>query len=185
MPGGDSQRARGVAGQAPGAVCGVSSVAAGADLLFAEVCLGLKLPLRIFLPMPKEQFRNDFDAASWERAERVLAGALSVEVAGVSEKPEERYYECGIETVQQSQLLIALWDGNPSQGLGGTADMVYFAQEQGRAVAWIQSVTGETHYLNEAPELHRDEELEFLNGLREPRKALPTALLTIWRARGW
>ncbi len=56
-----------------------------------------------------------------------------MEVTGAGEKLTERYYECGIETVQQSQLLLALWDGEPSQGLGGTADMVHFAKEQGTA----------------------------------------------------
>ena len=50
-----------------------------------------------------------------------------------AKKPPQRYYECGIETVQQSQLLIALWDGGPGQGLGGTADMVRFADGTGAA----------------------------------------------------
>src|SRR5271169_5509017 len=45
----------------PGIIYGVSSAAAGGDLLFAETCIHLGLPLRIFLPMPKEQFREDFD----------------------------------------------------------------------------------------------------------------------------
>src|SRR5450631_2716233 len=54
----------------PGVAYGVSSAAAGGDLLFAETCLELNLPIRIFLPMPKEQFRADFDDPAWERVER-------------------------------------------------------------------------------------------------------------------
>lgn len=171
----------------PGVAYAVSSAAAGGDLLFAETCLELKLPIRIFLPMPKEQFRDDFDDPTWERAERVFASALSVEVTTASEQPAERYYECGIETVQQSQLLIALWDGGPSQGMGGTADMVHFAREQGRPVVWIHSVTGEARYLNERPDLLRDPELDFLNGLAEPAAELPTGtpydLAQAWLAK--
>jgi hypothetical protein len=102
-----------------GVVYGVSSIAAGGDLLFAETCMELSLPIRVFLPFKKEQFREDFDDPTWRRAERVLASALSVEVTGASEKSTEAYYECGIETVEQSQLLIALWDGEPGRGLGG------------------------------------------------------------------
>ncbi len=105
----------------PGVVYGVTSAAAGGDLLFAETCIELNLPIRVFLPLPKERFREDLDAADWNRAECVFKNALSVEVTGAGEKLSERYYECGIETVQQSRLLIALWDGEPSQGLGGTA----------------------------------------------------------------
>src|ERR1700687_1636795 len=53
----------------PGVVYGVTSVAAGGDLLFAETCIELNLPVRVFLPVPKEQFRDDFDESEWARAE--------------------------------------------------------------------------------------------------------------------
>jgi hypothetical protein len=159
----------------PGVVYGVSSAAAGGDLLFAETCIELNLPIRVFLPLPREQFRDDFDDPTWSRAERVLTSALSVEVTGVGQKPTERYYECGIETVQQSQLLIALWDGGPGHGMGGTADMVYFAKGQGRPIAWINSATGAVQYFNESPELLRDTEMDFLNGLADPTTRLPTS----------
>ena len=40
----------------PGVVYGVTSAAAGADLLFAETCLELHLPIRVFLPFPRSNF---------------------------------------------------------------------------------------------------------------------------------
>jgi hypothetical protein len=148
-------------------------VAAGGDLLFAESCIELNLPIRVLLPSSPETFRGDFDDPTWERAERVMAGALSVEVMGVSQDPTERYYECGIETIHQSQLLIALWDGEESRGMGGTADMFNFAKEQGRPIIWIHSVTGTVEYLNENPNLMRDAELEFLNDLPDATTQVP------------
>jgi hypothetical protein len=154
--------------KAPGVVYGVTSAAVGGDLLFAETCAELKLPIRVFLPLPKEQFREDFDEPAWARAECVFRNALSVEITGAGEKLTERYYECGIETVQQSQLLIALWDGRPSQGLGGTADMVHFAREQGRPVVWIHSETGAVQQFNETSEILNDPEMRFLNALPDP-----------------
>jgi hypothetical protein len=63
-------------------VYGVSSAATGGDLLFAESCLELEIPLRILLPLSKEEFRKDFDAAAWLRAEEVMSKAVSVEVTG-------------------------------------------------------------------------------------------------------
>src|ERR1700686_4438738 len=156
-----------------GVVYGVTSAASGGDLLFAETCIELNLPIRIFLPVPKEKFREDFDDSSWDRAEGVFQKALSVEVTGAGEKLTERYYECGIETVQQCQLLIALWDGEPSQGLGGTADMVHFAKEQARPVIWIHSATGAMQQFNVSPEILNDPEMRFLNESPGPAVPMP------------
>lgn len=151
-------------------VYGVSSVAAGADLLFAESCIQLELPLCVLLPLPVDEFRKDFDDASWSRAEHVLAKAASVEVTAGDQSREECYYECGIATVQQSQLLLALWNGEPSHGLGGTEDIVTFAKDVGRPVIWLNSVTGEVCVFNREAEkeLMQDPELEFLNHLPDP-----------------
>jgi hypothetical protein len=156
-----------------GVVYGVSSIAAGGDLLFAESCIALNLPIRIMLPSPLETFREDFDDPTWQRAERVMAGALSVEVVGVSQDLTERYYECGVEMIRQSQLLIALWDGEESRGMGGTADMFNFAKEQGCPIVWIHSINGTVEYLNENPNLMQDAELEFLNDLPDASTQVP------------
>ncbi|HXQ97687.1 MAG TPA: hypothetical protein VN774_04515 [Candidatus Limnocylindrales bacterium] len=168
----------------PGVVYGVSSTAAGGDLLFAETCMELNLPLRIFLPFPREKFRADFDDATWRRAEKVMAAALSVEVTGASETPDELYYECGIETVQQSRLLIALWDGAPSQGLGGTADIVAFARDQGRPVIWIHSATAVVQHLNQDSQLLHDPEMEFLTAMPDPPTEIP-ADTPLGKAEAW
>ena len=149
-------------------VYGVSSAAAGGDLLFAESCIQIGLPIRILLPTPKEQFREDFDAPSWARAESVMQRAISVEVIGYGQTKEERYYECGAETVEQSEILLALWDGKPSQGLGGTEEIFTYAKNQGRPVVWIHSVTGEIQHFNQEKESTSNTELDFLNGLPDP-----------------
>ena len=46
--------------------------------------------------------------------------------------------------------------------------MVNFAKEQGHPVVWIDSATHAVEYLNEDPELLRDPEMDFLNGLADP-----------------
>jgi hypothetical protein len=130
-----------------GILYGICSAAAGGDQLFAESCLELNIPLRILLPRPAEQFRADFDEASWQRTVRIMENAISVEVTGRQEAQNEQYYDCGIQTVAESQLLVALWDGQPSRGFGGTQEIVSYARKTGHPVAWIHS------------------ELEFLNGL--------------------
>jgi hypothetical protein len=148
-----------------GTVYGVSSVAAGGDLLFTESCIQLGLPLRVLLPMPKEQFKEDFDVPTWERVEKVLQYAMSVEVTSGDQDRDARYYECGIETVLQSRLILSLWDGEPSRGLGGTEQIVSFAKIEGRPIVWIHSHTGAIQHLNEDQESLNDPELDFLNAL--------------------
>jgi hypothetical protein len=150
-----------------GILYGVSSAAAGGDQLFAESCLELDIPLRILLPRPAEQFRADFDDTSWLRTVRIMENAISVEVTGRHEAQNEQYYDCGIQTVAESQLLVALWDGQPSRGIGGTQEIVSYARKTGHPIAWIHSETGVLQFLNkEALKLiDTSSELEFLNGL--------------------
>ncbi len=170
----------------PGMIYGVSSAAAGGDLLFAESCIQLEIPLRILLPLPKEQFRDDFDAATWQRAEKVLGTAVSVEVTSGNQSRNESYYECGIETVHQSTLLLALWDGESSRGMGGTQEIVTFARSIGRPVVWFHSSTGDVHVFNEEAdrELLHDRELDFLNRLPDlgttPETNSPKDLAWAW-----
>jgi hypothetical protein len=153
-----------------GIVYGVSSAASGGDQLFAESCLDLDIPLRILLPRPADQFRADFDDASWQRTVRIMENAISVEVTGRHESRTEQYYDCGIQTVSESQLLMALWNGLPSRGAGGTQEIVSYARKTGHPVAWIHSETGELQLFNKDELAHIDSssELEFLNGLPDP-----------------
>lgn len=156
-----------------GIVYGVSSAAAGGDQIFAESCLELDIPIRILLPKPVEQFRNDFDAAGWLRTEKILERAISVQVTGTSQDRKEQYYDCGIQTVTESQLLLALWDGELSRGKGGTQEMVSFAKKTGHPVAWLHSKTVELRMLNgdAAAQLESSSELDFLNRLPDENVA--------------
>ncbi len=168
-----------------GIVYGVSSAASGGDQIFAESCLELDMPLRILLPRPPEQFKTDFDAAGWQRSEAILDKAISVEVTSDSPDRKEQYYDCGIRMVTESQVLLALWDGEPSRGVGGTQEIVSFAEKTGHPVAWIHSQTCELKLLNgHAAEQLESHELDFLNALPDQGVSLPEksprALAAAW-----
>ncbi|MGB0081552.1 MAG: hypothetical protein WBP90_08505 [Terracidiphilus sp.] len=170
----------------PGILYGISSAASGGDQLFAESCLELDIPLRILLPRPAEQFRADFDEVSWQRTVRIIENAASVEVTGEPESLSDQYYDCGIQTMAESQLLMALWDGLPARGAGGTQEMVSYARKTGHPIAWIHSETGELQWINKDALVHIDssDELEFLNGLPDvgaaPTSASSRALAQAW-----
>jgi hypothetical protein len=150
-----------------GIVYGISSAASGGDQLFAESCIELEIPLRILLPRPAAEFRADFDEASWQRTVRIMENAISLEVTGRHESRSEQYYDCGIQTVAESQLLVALWDGQPARGAGGTQEMVSYARKTGHPIAWIHSETGVLQFLNKdaLEQIESNSELEFLNQL--------------------
>jgi hypothetical protein len=167
-------------------VYGVCSAAAGGDLLFAESCLELDISLRVLLPMAADEFRKDFDAETWARVVHVLARAMSVEVTGERGERSELYYECGIRTVQQCRLLVALWDGQQARGVGGTAEIVEFADNIGRPVVCFDSQTGARRDLHARAMagLLNDPELDFLNALPDAGVA-PPAGLGLRLARAW
>ena len=152
----------------PETLVGVSSLAACGDLLFAESCIALDIAVRVLLPLPQNEFRKDFDIASWNRVQYVIDRALSVEVTGEEGQRDERYYECGLASVLQTQWQIALWDGQVARGLGGTEQIVSFARQIGRRVILINSLTGAVLIEEEKKQLTSaaDRELKFLNHLK-------------------
>ena len=52
---------------------------------------------------------------------------------------EDGYLDCGIETVNGADVLIAVWDGEPARGKGGTADVVQYAESIGKPVMIIDA----------------------------------------------
>lgn len=154
-------------GHTKGVVYGVSSIAEGGDLLFAEICIELGIPLRLLLPMAADELGSTFEVSSWIRAKRALENAMSVEVVGRQDSIDESYYECGIEMVQQCGLVLALWDGDPHRSGECCPQVANFAERIGRPTIWIHSDTGSVEHRNQAAEnkLLHDPELNFLNDL--------------------
>jgi hypothetical protein len=150
---------------APGEWIAVSSAAAGSDLQFARAALNRNIAWQAILPLAEAEFRKDFGEQEWREAEALLASAESVTALSGSATREEGYLDCGIETVNACDVLIALWDGEPARGMGGTADMVTYARELQKPLLVIDPDTGETRREDFARFQPADPELEFLNGL--------------------
>ena len=132
----------------PGNWIALSSIASGGDVMFARAALRLKLPWLAVLPLPPADFKKDFDDAGWREAEGLLADAEQVRVMAQAEAREEAYLDAGIETVNESDVLLTVWDGAAARGKGGTADVVAYARELGRPIIIIDAATGETRREN-------------------------------------
>lgn len=143
----------------------LSSVAAGGDCLFAEAAIELGLTWHAVLPLPPAEFKNDFTEDEWKLVESLLPEAEVVRVTAETEAREDAYLDCGMETVNGCDVLIAMWDGAPARGKGGTADVVGYARELKRPLVIIDANTGEIRREHWSEFVAHDPDLRHFNHL--------------------
>jgi hypothetical protein len=115
---------------------GVSSLAAGADQLFASLILEYGGQLHIVIP--SDGYENTFsDQHDRDQFRSLLKRATTVEKLPYVEPSEDAFLAAGRTVVENSDLLLAVWDGQPAKGKGGTADIVQHARTRGRTVKVI------------------------------------------------
>jgi hypothetical protein len=117
----------------------VSPLADGADQLAAEIALDLGYELHAVLPFTLERTREDMpDDAARERLDSLLARSSSMlELPGDDTDEAGAYVMAGRATVAHSDVLIAVWDGEPARGRGGTGEVVRLAFERAKPVIHI------------------------------------------------
>lgn len=110
----------------------VSALAEGADRLVArELTRDDRADLEVALPLPAEDYRRDFATEDSRREFDELLGRATMVTEGPPSKTRKEAYErVGRYVVDRSDVLIAIWDGEPSKGPGGTARVVDYARER-------------------------------------------------------
>ena len=119
----------------------VSPLAEGADRLAAEAALAEGYDLIVPMPFAQEEYEKDFvDGDSVGAFRDLLAKAQSrLELDGGRGESEAASYEAvGRMVVRNCDLLIAVWDGGPGKGRGGTAEIVRFAANGGPPIWWMK-----------------------------------------------
>ncbi len=107
----------------------LTAIAEGADTLFAETALELGIPLRVVLPFAT--YIEDFaEGPARERFLHLQKAAQSVETLNYAERSDDAYFAGGLWVVDRANLLVALWDGQPARGHGGTAEIVAYARSK-------------------------------------------------------
>ena len=115
----------------------VTSLAIGADQLVAR--LGIDRGATLHAVLPFSGIERTFSAKDLQ-AYRRLVGQASVEVLETPGTDEDAYLAAGRRVVELSDEIIAVWDGNPAKGKGGTADIVAYAITYGVPVVHINPV---------------------------------------------
>ncbi|WP_338898430.1 hypothetical protein WBG99_24920 [Streptomyces sp. TG1A-60] len=116
----------------------LSSLAAGADQLFAEIALESGLPVTAVIPgMDYETHLGDDEVrASYRRLLKCCDKHVELPYEPTH---EEAYYAAGRYIVDHADRMVAVWDGAPARGLGGTADIVDYARRAGVPVTVLWS----------------------------------------------
>lgn len=156
---GDLQR------EAPGEWIAQSSAAEGADLLFVQTALELKLGWEAVLPLPLVDFARDFTPERWAEVHELLKRAEHLEVAAEPGSRDEAYLTGGFEIVNNSDVLLAVWDGQPARGKGGTADVVAYARAMGHPIVILNPESKTVRRENFAELRLHDANLKFLNAV--------------------
>lgn len=119
-----------------GSLEALSSLAVGADQIFADLALARGAELTVVVP--SGDYESSFaDAAELARY-RALKGRAAREVRlDFPHSTDEAYYAAGAYIADHCDRLLAVWDGRPARGLGGTGDIVTYARSLGRPVTVI------------------------------------------------
>ncbi|MET9802691.1 hypothetical protein [Streptomyces sp. NPDC006368] len=123
-------------GHDAGALEALSSLAVGADQLFADIALACGAGLVAVIPSGdyEEGFADPAELARY----RCLRKRATREVRmAFPHSTDEAYYAAGAYIADHCDRLLAVWDGRPARGLGGTGDIVHYARELGKPVTVI------------------------------------------------
>ena len=128
----------------------ISALAEGADRIVARHVLARSgARLIVPLPLPESDYITDFDSEE-SRAEflSLLQRAALVEQMPSTATRDQAYEAAGEYVLNNSDVLITIWDGQSSRGQGATGEIAARARERRLPIAWI-------HAGNREPETHR------------------------------
>jgi hypothetical protein len=134
----------------------LSPLADGADMLVAERAIEvLDAKLKVLFPFDPSVYQCGSKKYAYggieqkERFKRLLNKAIETKNTGwINSNPDDRnmreqFEKCGQSIVEQCDVLIALYDGKPSKGKGGTAEIVEYAKRIGKDVEIISAKRGQ------------------------------------------
>lgn len=159
-----------------------SPLAVGADRIVARKLLERKgARLIAVLPVPEADYlddfgptdlhQNDYEGAEARQEFRHWLSHRAIEtiVVPASATRDESYEKVGFYIAEYSDVMIAVWDGLPSQGRGGTADIVARARGLRKPIChiWAGNYKKDVNKRTDVGEKHGT--VEFINfAVHEP-----------------
>jgi hypothetical protein len=111
----------------------ISALAEGADTLFAD--LAIERGWQLEAVQPHEEYLGDFGSAAARTRYVTMRARAQLRIALPYRSRCDAAYEAAMRwVVDRSTILVAIWDGRPSQAVGGTAQTVDYALRSGRRI---------------------------------------------------
>jgi hypothetical protein len=119
----------------------VSPLGEGADRLVASAVLRRRgATMEVALPLPLERYLEDFDTQeSRDEFCSLLSRADTITTLPGAPDPQVAYQRVGRYVLDRCDVVIALWDGLPPRGKGGTGWVVSGARRRGVPLVWIKT----------------------------------------------
>jgi hypothetical protein len=114
---------------------GVSNLADGADQLFAHAVLDAGGQLDVIVPAAR--YKDGLPESARDTYDVLLSRASRVHRLDRIESTEDAHIEASRAMLDRAERLLAVWDGKPARGYGGTADVVAEARARGIPVTVI------------------------------------------------
>ena len=143
----------------------ISPLAEGADRLVARRAMAnYDADLVVPLPLVVSEYMKDFPSES-SKAEftDLLEQAQQVIELPPMEDRETSYLAAGLYVLKHSDVLVAIWDGQPARGPAGTGQIVSRAREQKKPLAWIFAGSQDQDYFPAPLSELKQEEVEYEN----------------------
>jgi len=112
---------------APDPTTCISCLAEGADQLFARAVLNDGGQVDAIVP--SLDYRGHMNAEAQQEFDQLLAAAYRVTRLPYPESNPEAHMAASLVLVERSDLLLAVWDGQPARSFAGTADVVAYARQ--------------------------------------------------------
>ena len=126
----------------PGPLTIISSLSEGADQRVVQRALQRWPDCHLIVPLPlsAKVYQDQFTTRE-SREVFTQFFPLAEKILPPPEAPNfpEAYRLAGEAMLEMSDVLIAVWDGLPAQGLGGTGNIVALARERGTPLVWIHA----------------------------------------------
>jgi hypothetical protein len=119
-----------------GELVGMSCLARGADTIFAETLIDVGGELIAVLPSGDyraKKVKPDHAIAF----DRLVESAAQVEVMSYETAGRDAYQAANNYLLERATELLAVWDGQPGSGRGGTAEFVVRAKASGLPVTVV------------------------------------------------
>jgi hypothetical protein len=126
---------RWLAENANAALTGLTCLADGADSIFAQAVVDAGGSLVVVVPAA--EYRDGLPAEHRPGYDALISRAVEVVRLDHRESTSQSHMDASVYMLGRADRLLAVWDGEPARGYGGTADVVDAAEQRGVPVTVI------------------------------------------------